>query len=70
LTLVSFLSSESSLGNYAVIALLAIMIAKCVLVGFQFMELKKAHIAWKLIFISVIGIYTLIISVIAIGAAH
>ena len=64
LTLVSFLSSESSLGNYAVIALLAIMIIKCVLVGIQFMELRKAHIAWKLAFISVIGIFTMIISVI------
>ena len=70
LTLVSFLSSESSLGNYTVIALLAIMIIKCVLVGFQFMELKKAHFAWKLAFISAIGVFTLIISVIVMNTAQ
>jgi len=39
-----------------------LVIVKCSLVGFQFMELRKAHIFWKVAFISIIGIFIVIVS--------
>lgn len=63
LTIASFLFSETSIARFSVIALLTTPLVKCYLVGFQFMELNKAHVFWRIAFLSVFGIFMLIISV-------
>lgn len=45
--------------NFAIILLLVLAIVKIFLVVFQFMELKKAHLFWKMSFSILIFIVTL-----------
>ncbi len=48
LTLLSFFLSEGSLsGHRLVMALMAASIVKFILVGWNFVGLNKAHIAWR-----------------------
>ena len=64
LILASFLFSETPIGRFSVIALMATVIVKCYLVGFHFMELNKAHAFWRIAFLSIIGIFMVIVSVV------
>lgn len=50
LTLTSFTLSETSGVRAAVLPILIAALAKASLVGFQFMELRAAHVAWKVAF--------------------
>ncbi len=61
LTLGSFFSSGNAFGDISLLMLMAIVVIKCALVGFQFMELGKAHIIWRVMFLSLIGLFTTII---------
>ena len=67
LTLISYVFAESTIGAFSVIALMAIAMVKCILVGFRFMELHKAHLVWRLAFISLIGIFMFFVSVVVLG---
>lgn len=67
LTWFSYLSAQSSIGKSSIIALLILVVAKCILVGFQFMELRKAHLFWKIAFLSIFGIFSVLILLIAIS---
>ena len=61
-TLASYIFAESSIGRFSILALMGIALAKCSIVGFQFMELHKAHIVWRIAFLSVFGIFMVIVS--------
>lgn len=65
LSLISYFSSASDLGRASVFALMAVAILKCLLVGFQYMELRHAHLAWKLAFVSLIGLFTTFVGIMA-----
>ena len=45
--LVSVASAQMQQGTYLVILIMGLAMAKLLLVAFQFMELKKAHLFWK-----------------------
>ncbi len=66
LTLLGYFSSESAIGKpMLVFALLAVTAIKFLGVGFQFMELKKAHAFWKVSFVAffvLFGILVLVLS--------
>jgi hypothetical protein len=47
LTTASFLASETTPGRGAAILILAAAGAKCVALGWQFMELRAAHWFWR-----------------------
>ena len=62
LTLVGYFSSGAEIGKMTLVfSLLAVTIIKFTGVGFQFMELKKAHTFWKVSLVSLLGIYTLLL---------
>ncbi len=62
LTLIGYFSSSAEMEKRALLlSLLAVTIIKFTGVGFQFMELKKAHTFWKVSLVSLLAIYTLLI---------
>jgi len=62
LTLASYFSSESALnGKSLLLVLLGITAIKFFSVGFQFMELKKAHIFWKISFVSIFLLFAVLV---------
>lgn len=62
LTLVGYFSSSAEMGKSTLIlSLLAVTVIKFTGVGFQFMELKKAHTFWKVSLVSLLGIYALLL---------
>ena len=62
LTLSSYFSAESALGKRALVfVLLGITAIKFFSVGFQFMELKKAHRFWKISFVSIFLIFATLV---------
>ena len=66
LTLLSFYSSESTFsGIKLAFLIMGIVFIKFIGIGFQFMELKKAHIAWKLLFTGFIVLFSLMVLVIS-----
>jgi len=65
LTLVSALFAEKSGSiKYMYLTVLLLSAIKFLLVAFQFMELKKAHIFWKILLISYLSIFILIVGII------
>ncbi len=64
MTLLSYFSSESPWGNYAVIVLVLIVIIKCSMVGFGFMELSKAHKFWQAAFLFLVMTFSLFVMVV------
>ena len=49
--------------KYVSLIILILSIIKFLLVAFQFMELKKAHSMWKVILISYLAIFLIVIGV-------
>lgn len=62
LTTSLFATNFSSL-KYVVVIILILSIAKFLIIAFQFMELKKANIFWKIFLIGYLSIFLLIISI-------
>jgi len=52
--------SESDV-NYAAILIMGIAVLKFVLVSFEFMELKKAHVLWKYLVLVSLGIFSALV---------
>lgn len=66
LTLLSYFFSEKWLsGMQLAIAIMLIIVIKFIAIGFQFMELKNADHGWKLLFISFIGLFSVIVLIIS-----
>ena len=63
LTVIAGLVSGVEL-NYVVPLILLLAILKFIGVAFKFMEMKKANIFWKLILLSYLGIFCLILLVV------
>jgi len=64
LTVVSAVFAEKSASvKYISLAVLLLSATKFLLVAFQFMELKKAHIFWKILLISYLSIFLLIVGI-------
>ena len=65
LTLVSAVFAEKSASlKYISLTVLVLSAIKFLLVAFQFMELKKAHILWKILLICYLSIFFLIIGIV------
>jgi len=52
--------SESDV-NYAAILIMGIAVLKFILVSFEFMELKKAHVLWKYLVLVSLGIFSALV---------
>lgn len=63
LTVVAGLISSTSL-PYIIPLILILGLLKFIGVAFNFMELKKAHVFWKLILLSYLGIFCVILLVV------
>lgn len=63
LTITSALFSEIQ-SKYSVLIIMVFAALKFIGVAFQFMELKKAHTFWKVLLVSFLMIYTLLILII------
>ena len=50
--------------KYVAFFILALSIVKFVLVAFQFMELKKAHVFWKVFLLAYLSIFLIILIII------
>ncbi len=61
LTIIGFVFSESSLTGLALI-ITALYGVKFLGIGFQFMELKKAHTIWKTVLITILVIFVSFVS--------
>lgn len=62
LTLVGYFSSITEMEKMTLIlSLLVVTIVKFIGVGFQFMELKKAHIFWKVSLVALLSVYVLLV---------
>ena len=65
LTLASSLASAYLYGaNYFVVLILGLAALKFLLVAFQFMEIKKAHVFWKMFIVFYLAIFILVINII------
>ncbi len=60
LTIISGVSSTEG-GKYITALILIMAVVKFVIVSFNFMELFKAHSFWKIVVISYLAIFTVII---------
>lgn len=47
--------------NYAAMLIIGIAVLKFVLVSFEFMELKKAHVLWKYLVLGFLGMFSALI---------
>lgn len=65
LSVVSYAAHASTWGRGATIAIVVIALIKCGLVGFRFMELRKAHPAWKTVFVTLIGAFSIFLLIMA-----
>ena len=62
LTVASYLFSEGNLsGNSLVLFIMGITIIKFTGIGFQFVELKHAHTAWKVLFVGFILAFSVLV---------
>jgi len=63
LTLSGYLVSEQSvsIGLLPLLLILGATAIKYFTVGFQFLDLKHAHVAWKIIFIALVSLFLLLI---------
>ena len=62
LTVAAYMFSEGNLsGNTLVLFIMAITIIKFTSIGFQFVELKHAHMAWKVLFIGFILLFSVLV---------
>ena len=62
LTVASYLFSEGNLsGNSLVLFIMGITIIKFTGIGFQFVELKRAHTVWKVLFIGFILAFSVLV---------
>lgn len=62
LTLAAYFSSEATMGKSTLVfLLLGITAVKFLGVGFQFMELKKAHRFWKVSFVSIFLLFAVLV---------
>ncbi|KAA3633127.1 MAG: hypothetical protein DWQ02_13600 [Bacteroidetes bacterium] len=62
LTLIGFFSAESSLGKNVIVPVLLLLTGiKFLGVGFQFMELKKAHAFWQWGFVAVFFLFSCLV---------
>jgi hypothetical protein len=61
LTTASYLFSERNGAITVLVMLLLFTVVKIGLVAFQFMELKKAHVAWIMMLGFVIAVYSVIV---------
>lgn len=62
LTLFAYFSAESNLSNSTlVLFLVGATSIKFLGVGFQFMEMKKAHLFWKLAFVAMLLAYAIVV---------
>ncbi len=65
LTLVSALfATKFESVKYISLGILLLSAIKFLLVAFQFMELKKAHVFWKILLIGYLSIFILIIGIV------
>ena len=65
-TLLTFYSSEALFsGTQLVFVLMGIVIVKFLAIGLQFIELKKAHTIWKVLFAGFILFFGLLVVVFA-----
>lgn len=65
-TLLTFYSSEALFtGTQLVLILMGIVTIKFLGIGFQFIELKKAHATWKVLFTGFILFFVLLVFVFA-----
>ncbi len=62
--LTALFSNNFSAFKYIVSIILALSCVKFLLVAFQFMELKKAHIFWKILLISYVVIFNTILLIV------
>jgi cytochrome c oxidase subunit IV len=61
-TLLTFYASESLFsGTQLVLILMGIVMVKFLGIGFQFIELKNAHTAWKVLFTGFILFFSLLV---------
>jgi hypothetical protein len=49
--------------KYVTFIILALSIVKFLLVAFQFMELKKAHVFWKIILVTYLSLFLIIVMI-------
>jgi hypothetical protein len=62
LTLTTFIIFNLSINQYTkTISILGLFVVKFLLVAFQFMELKKANVIWKVAVISILALINVII---------
>ena len=62
LTVAAYLFSEGNLsGNTLVLFIMAITIIKFTSIGLQFVELKQAHMMWKVMFIGFILLFSVFV---------
>jgi len=62
LTVAAYLFSEGNLsGNTLVFFIMTITIVKFISIGLQFVELKKAHTLWKVLFIGFILFFSVFV---------
>lgn len=61
-TLLTFYSSEALFtGKQLVLVLMGIVVIKFLGIGFQFIELKRAHTVWKVLFTGFILVFGLLV---------
>lgn len=60
LTFITAFVSGSEI-NYAALLIIGIAVLKFILVAFEFMELKKAHVLWKYLLLGFLGIFSSIV---------
>lgn len=62
--LTAVLSANTESLKYAVLLILIVSSVKFILVAFNFMELKKAHVFWKIILIGFLIVFVGIVGII------
>ena len=60
LTFITAFVSGSEI-NYAALLIIGIAVLKFILVAFEFMELKKAHVLWKYLLLGFLGVFSSIV---------
>ncbi len=63
-TLTAIIATNFDAIKYISLTVLGLSVIKFLAIAFQFMELKKAHIFWKILLITYLSIFVLIIGVV------
>lgn len=61
--LTAFFSKNYEGANYITTVILGLSIIKFLLISFQFMELKKANVFWKILLIGYLTIFFIIVNI-------